>query len=97
MTWATATTEAVQITGSTLRWYDSSPRGRRGFCERCGASLFFTDPTEPAELDVSVATLDDPDALPPSGHIFVPSKIAWVALEPGLPRHVGDSRSTLLE
>lgn len=94
--WASAPTDAVKIAGSTLRWYDSSPRGRRGFCERCGSSLFFVDPTELAEIDLSVATLDDPDALPPSGHIYVPSKIAWVSLEPGLARHVEDSRSPLM-
>ncbi|MET0341988.1 MAG: GFA family protein [Polyangiales bacterium] len=94
--WASAPTDGVHISGSTLGWYDSSPRGRRGFCARCGSSLFFADPTDPSELDVSVATLDDPDALPPTGHIFVPSKLAWVSLEPGLARHVEDSRSSLM-
>jgi hypothetical protein len=31
---------------------------------------------------VRVATLDDPEALPPDVHIFAGSKVSWVSLAP---------------
>ena len=34
---------------------------------------------------VRVGTLDDPSALPPDVHIYVRSKLPWVALPPGVP------------
>ena len=37
-----------------LRWYASSPKVRRGFCGRCGASLFWA-PTGGAKIACSLA------------------------------------------
>jgi hypothetical protein len=96
VTWATVTRASLSIRGDTLVWYESSPRAQRGFCSRCGTSLFFAARSEPELLDVTVGSLDDPDACRPDCHIFVPSKLSWVALEPRLPCHVGDSESALL-
>ena len=95
--WACARSETVRVTAGAPRWYDSSPRGRRGFCARCGASLFFADPSDPRELAVTVGTFDEPDALPPKGHVYVPSKLAWVRLEPGLEQHEAGSFSPRID
>jgi hypothetical protein len=97
VTWAATPREAVAIEGDTLRWHASSARGQRGFCSQCGASLFFFDPLEPAFIELTVGTLDEPDRCQPSGHIFVPDKVSWVQLEPGLRQHVKDTRSPQLE
>lgn len=93
VTWATFARAAFQMTGESLLWHRSSARARRGFCARCGTSLFFESDAHPDELDVSVGSLDQPDACPPTCHIFVPDKVAWVGLEPALPQHVADSAS----
>ena len=29
------------LKNNTLKWYKSSKRAKRGFCKKCGASLFF--------------------------------------------------------
>lgn len=95
--WACARSETVRVVAGEPTWFHSSARGRRAFCTRCGSSLFFADPNDPREIDVTVATFDDPDALPPRGHVYVPSKLAWVSLEPGLEHHVEGSFSPRID
>lgn len=94
--WATFDRAALAIRGDTLLWHESSARALRGFCARCGTSLFFSARSEPASLDVTVGSLDEPDACPPQCHIFTTSKVRWVPLEPPLPCHVADSESELV-
>ena len=43
-----------------------------------------------------MASLDQPDLLPPQRHCFAPDRTSWVALEPGLPQHQGDTHTPLL-
>ncbi|HEX6246195.1 MAG TPA: GFA family protein [Polyangiales bacterium] len=97
VTWATLPRAAVELLGEErLTWHRSSSRAQRAFCGACGSSLLFAAEAFPDELDVTVGTLDAPHACPPTCHIFVPDKVAWVSLEPELPRHVGDSSSPRL-
>jgi hypothetical protein len=65
----------------------SSRFGRRQFCARCGTLLTISVDFQPDTIDFTVATLEDPAAVPPGFHIFYASRIAW--FEPGdaLPRH----------
>jgi hypothetical protein len=39
------------------------------------------------EVDVTVGSLDDPEAVPPQDHTFVDNQLSWVKLDDGLPRH----------
>jgi len=54
----------------SLRWYASSTEARRGFCNECGASLFW-ERTNGDTISVSAGTLDPPTGLQITGHIFV--------------------------
>jgi hypothetical protein len=36
-------------------------------------------------IDVTVASLDDPDAFPPEAAIWTEDKLAWVKLDPTRP------------
>src|SRR5262245_45267562 len=42
-----------------LRWYQSSPGVRRGFCGTCGASMFWERISGP-EISIAAGTLDLP-------------------------------------
>ncbi|MBA2359422.1 MAG: GFA family protein [Actinobacteria bacterium] len=53
----------------SLRWYESDER-RRGFCNECGASLFWERAGRPT-ISISAGTLDEPTGLSPGEHIFV--------------------------
>jgi len=41
----------------------------------------------PNEFDLAVATLDDPELLPPEYHIWVSDKLSWVVVGDGLPQY----------
>jgi hypothetical protein len=41
----------------------------------------------PASAYVQIATLDDPDAVPPRGHMQVADRIGWMKTAHQLPEH----------
>lgn len=65
----------------------STDFGERRFCTRCGTPLTIHVDFQPGEIDLTVATLDDPDAVVPSFHIFYASRIGWAEAGDTLPRH----------
>lgn len=92
VTWAMVPTEQVTISGETAT-YASSEHGRRQFCPKCGTGLFYlNDQVFPGLIDVQTATLDDPDAIPPTAQIQVADRIGWMErLDelPAFPRYPG--------
>lgn len=67
--------------------FASSNRADRTFCPRCGTTLTFESRALPKELDVTTASLDDPEALPPADHTHTATRLSWVRLADGLPCH----------
>ena len=67
--------------------FASSPQAVRSFCPRCGSQLTFASDAYAGEIDVTICTLDDPEALPPQDHTFVRSRLGWVKLADGLPEY----------
>jgi hypothetical protein len=68
-----------------LRWYASSPGVGRGFCRRCGASLFWRrDGAE--RTSIAVGSLDGPTGLGTAGHIHVAHGGDWYAVTDGTPQ-----------
>jgi len=63
--------EHLQVeSGTTLRWYESSPEARRGFCARCGAMLFW-EPSHGRHVSISAGSMDRPTGLRVQGHIYL--------------------------
>ncbi|MFB9726902.1 GFA family protein [Haloechinothrix salitolerans] len=79
---------AVEITGDELTWYETEDKPRRGFCRRCGASLFW-DATERPSLTIAAGTLDDPTGTTVKAHIFTSHRQDYETTLPddGLPHH----------
>lgn len=73
-----------------LRWYDSSDFARRGFCERCGSSLFY-EPKGQARVSISAGCLDAPTGLRLERHVFTKDKGDYYDIADGLPCHEGFS------
>lgn len=74
--------------GSTkIDRFDSSSFGHRLFCGECGTPLAMRVNHQPETVDFSVATLDDPGAVPPGFHIFYSSRVPWFETGDDLPRH----------
>jgi hypothetical protein len=59
--------------------FRSSPQVERTFCSSCGTSLTYRHDDSPDSIDLHTATLDDPDAFPPTREIWLEHKIAWMA------------------
>lgn len=66
---------------SRLQWYVSTPGAERGFCSRCGSSLFFRSSDWSGELHVTVANLHDPADRAPQAHAYWDTHVDWVALD----------------
>jgi hypothetical protein len=58
--------------------FASSTGARRTFCPRCGTSLPFESGEFPDEVDVTTASLDDPEAVPPRDHARTATRPRWV-------------------
>lgn len=85
--WGTLERSAFRLERGTLAEYRSSARVTRGFCAQCGTSLTYRNDARPAEIDVTLATLDEPAALAPQMHVWVGEKLSWVRIADGLPQH----------
>jgi len=68
----------------------SSAEAERLFCPGCGTQLALRD--EPDHLDVTLASLDDPEAVRPSHHIWTASRIGWFETADVLPRYTENRR-----
>jgi len=67
--------------------FESSDFGHRLFCSRCGTPLLMRVNHQPETVDFSMATLDEPERILPSFHIFYASHIAWAPAGDELPRY----------
>lgn len=86
--WATYPEGAVRFEGEP-RWRRSSAKAERAFCAACGSALAYRHEAFAGRVDLTLGTLDDPAALAPERHIFDRSRLPWVRLSDGLPRHPG--------
>ncbi len=73
-------------TEETLSWYESSEGAHRGFCARCGSSLFWRRATED-KIDILAGTLDSPTGLAMVDHIFTADKGDYYEIADGLPQY----------
>jgi hypothetical protein len=83
--------ERFAWTKGTPTIYRSSAHAERLFCAVCGTQLVFRELAEPYHLDVTLASLDDPEAVRPDHHGWTASRIAWFDTRDDLPRHLGPS------
>lgn len=97
--WVTFERASFQITNGALREYHSSTDVQRGFCDVCGTTLTYHHQKRPQEIDVTMATLDAPEALRPEAHIWVEDKLSWIAIGDGLPQYAltrGEAEASFL-
>lgn len=84
----------LTVARSHFSWLKGTPKRRassppvlRDFCGDCGAQLLYTSESEPEYLDVTLASLDDPDSVPPRAHIWTTSKVSWSNMRDELWRY----------
>lgn len=82
--------DAVTISGE-VSWYHSSDTARRGFCHRCGSSLFWDGAGE--NLSIHAGTIDGLTRLETIGHIFCATKGDYFEIGDELPQAEADDPS----
>ena len=69
----------------TLKWFRSSRRAKRGFCRRCGASLFFKF-IGSNNISIAAGMFNGPTKLKTKMNIFVKGKLDYYKLDNRLPK-----------
>jgi len=83
--WLTVHVATFAYTGAPPVDYASSPGVLRQFCGRCGTPLTYRRDTRPEEVDIGIATLDDPASVAPVDHIWMEDALPWDRPGDGLP------------
>ena len=83
--WAVFPAEAFAIIAGEVREYSSSQGIHWGFCPTCSSLVTYRRDSRPDHRDITTATLDNPDAFPPTVEIWTGERIAWEALNSDLP------------
>ena len=73
------------IKATSLSWYDSSDKARRGFCSVCGSSMFY-ERKGIDKISVSAGSLEIPTSLDRMRHIYVASKGDYYGISDDLPQ-----------
>ena len=69
----------------TLKWFRSSKKAKRGFCRKCGASLFFKVIGN-KNISIAAGMLNGPTKLKTKMNIFVKGKPDYYRLDNRLPK-----------
>ena len=77
--------ENVSVTGP-VELVHSSAALRRGFCPKCGTTLFSYRKSV-GLYGITAGSLDDPSVFRPDMHIFTESMQPWIRLDDGLPQY----------
>ena len=70
---------------STLKWFVSSAKAKRGFCKKCGASVFFKRLGSRA-ISISAGLFKNPTKLETSSHIYTHNKRDYYKISDSLPK-----------
>ncbi len=72
--------------GENITWYQSSNKVRRGFCAKCGSTLFW-EPVARDWTSIAMGALDGATGLQLQHHIFVAEKGDYYQIADGLPQN----------
>lgn len=86
VSWATFPAAGFAFTAGKPARYDSSDIAFRQFCADCGTQLTFQFHTSPETIDVTLGSVDHPQAIVPLDHIWTKRQIPWIKLADGLPQ-----------
>jgi hypothetical protein len=83
--WISVDGGAFEITKGKPKTYASSDNVLRQFCGRCGTQITYARRDEADFIDVTTASLDDPNAFPPTHHSWLKHDLEWIKFGDGLP------------
>ena len=90
VSWATFPADGFHIVRGEPTCYASSPVAQRRFCPTCGTQITFQRRDRPWEIDLTIASLDQPERVVPTNHTWVRSRLPWLHVDGHLPCFEGD-------
>jgi hypothetical protein len=84
--WINFAKTEFQFTSKPPTQFRSSSRVIRSFCPTCGTPLTYWHEGSPEHIDVTIGSLDAPDAIAPADHTWMSDAVAWDRPADGLPQ-----------
>ena len=82
------------VNDAGLKWFRSSNEARRGFCQECGASLFW-ERLGGSTISISAGMLDLDQEVKTIGHIYCSDKPAYYEIADDLPQFPQSSKGKI--
>lgn len=79
--------DQVRFSREQPKLYSSSSEAKRGFCVVCGTQISFTADFMPGLIDITVGSLDNPEAIKPTLHYWHSKHLSWAEFADNLHRH----------
>jgi hypothetical protein len=90
--WMTVPLQQFRFTEGQASPFASSDHGTRTFCPRCGTPLTFQSRRSADEIDVTIASLDQPAQVPPRDQTYTAARLPWMETIGDLPCWPGARR-----
>lgn len=84
LAWAIIPVKGFRWLSGKPKSFASSPPVTRTFCDNCGTTLTYLH-EKSSNIDVTTASLDDPDGFAPIKEIWVEQRLSWDILDEELP------------
>ena len=85
--WFVVDLTQFELLGGKLATFQSSPPVERSFCATCGTPLAYRHADDPTAIELTTATLDDPQGFPPTREIWHSERVSWAASDSTIPHH----------
>ncbi len=78
VTWVGVDEVALKLDDNSdcLSWFSSSDNAERGFCSRCGSTLFFKSQRWPGEIHVVRSNINGNIDLEPQAHVYYDTHVS---------------------
>ena len=77
VSWFVVSREQLSLSGEVVLYSSSSPV-TRGFCGKCGTPITYFHAEDPNLIELTTASLDQPERVVPTREIWLSEKIAWM-------------------
>ncbi len=92
--WLTVRSDDLKYLALAPCEFESSPGVQRAFCSRCGTPLTYRNARRPGEIDVTICSLEQPEAAAPADHIWMQDAPSWDHPADGLPQYSAGRSAT---
>jgi hypothetical protein len=75
--WLTFDRGQVEILSGQPRAFRSSQGVIRQFCGTCGSQISYENAESPTTIDITTASMDNPNLFPPSSEVWLEHRVPW--------------------